>query len=452
VKISIFGLGYVGAVTGACLARLGHHVVGCDPDAYKVDCIAAGRSPILEPGLDEFVADAVAAGRLTANRACEAACDRAVAETDLSLICVGTPSAANGALDLQFVERVAVQIGRAIRRKRAYHSVVVRSTVLPGTTQGLVVPTLERESHGRAGEAFGISMHPEFLREGASIEDFYEPPMLVVGTDSAKEFRRVSALYRDAGDGNGDGRPVNAEPVRCGIPTAEMIKYACNLFHAVKITFANEVGQFCRGAGVDAREVMGLFCRDHKLNLSPRYLKPGFAFGGSCLPKDLRACLDRARKSDVPLPMLDAVLLSNRVQIERVAERATVRMNGSRKLSLMGISFKESTDDLRESPLVRLAETLIGRGYDLRIYDPNVRYASVFGSNKTFIDAQLPHLKSLLVDADAALAHAKYLVFGHNDEIYRELLPKLRPEHRVLDLADVASGAGLNGQYEGLYW
>jgi GDP-mannose 6-dehydrogenase len=243
---------------------------------------------------------------------------------------------------------------------------------------------------------------------------------------------------------------VSGEPVRCSIPTAETIKYACNLFHAVKITFANEIGQFCKRVGVDSREVMELFCRDQKLNLSHRYLKPGFAFGGSCLPKDLRACLDSARKDDVPLPMLDAVLHSNRIQIERVAERL---MNGNgRKLSLLGISFKEATDDLRDSPLVRLAEMLIGRGYDIRIYDPNVRYAALYGSNKAFIDRELPHLKSLLVDADAALDHAKFLVFGHNHDVYRELLSRLRPEHRVLDLADVASKAGLNGQYEGLYW
>jgi GDP-mannose 6-dehydrogenase len=248
----------------------------------------------------------------------------------------------------------------------------------------------------------------------------------------------------------GEGRPVNTTPVRCGVPTAETIKYACNLFHAVKITFANEIGQFCKRSGVDSREVMQLFCSDHKLNLSDRYLRPGFAFGGSCLPKDLRACLDVARKDDVSLPMLDAVLASNGLQIERVAERA-MRMNG-RKLSLLGISFKEATDDLRDSPLVRLAETLIGRGYDLRIYDPNVRYAALYGSNKAFIDRELPHLKSLLVDADAALNHAKTLVFGHNHSVYRELIPKLRPEHHVLDLADVASDAGLNGQYEGLYW
>lgn len=441
MNISIFGLGYVGAVVGACLAKLGHHVTGCDSDTAKVDLIARGKSPIIEDGLDDLVAETVASGRFTAITDCE----QAVATSDVSLVCVGTPSNPNGSLGLQYVERVSHQIGRAIRKKGTYHSVVVRSTVLPGTTESLVAPILERETKGKPGETFGISMHPEFLREGASLEDFYEPPVIIVGTASAKEFRIVSDMYR------GEGRQVGGETIRCSISTAETIKYACNLFHAVKITFANEIGQLCKRAGVDSREVMELFCRDEKLNLSPRYLKPGFAFGGSCLPKDLRACIDFARKSDVPLPMLESVLASNRLQIERVAERATVRAKG-RKLSLLGISFKERTDDLRDSPLVRLAELLIGRGYDLRIYDPNVRYSALSGSNKAFIDRELPHLKSLLVDADAALEHADLLVFGHDATVYRDLLPKLKPEHKVLDLADVASKAGLNGQYEGLYW
>lgn len=440
MRISIFGLGYVGAVAGACLAKLGHQVTGCDPDTAKVDCINGGKSPIIEDGLDGLVAETVQDGRFRAISDCE----RAVAESELSLICVGTPSNPNGSLGVQYVERVAKQIGKAIRKKGTYHSVVIRSTILPGTTEGLIVPILERETKGKAGDTFGISMHPEFLREGASIEDFYDPPIIIIGTPSAKEFRIVSEMYK------GEGQVVKGEPAKCSISTAETIKYACNLFHAVKITFANEIGLLCKRAGVDSREVMDLFCRDEKLNLSHRYLKPGFAFGGSCLPKDLRACIDFARKSDVALPMLESVLTSNRVQIERVAERAM--RTGSRKLSLMGISFKEATDDLRDSPLVRLAELLIGRGYDLRIYDPNVRYSALSGSNKTFIDRELPHLKSLLVDAEAALDHADLLVFGHNAAVYRDLLPKLRPEHHVLDLADVASKAGLNGQYEGLYW
>jgi GDP-mannose 6-dehydrogenase len=308
----------------------------------------------------------------------------------------------------------------------------------------VVLPLLEAATGGRAGEAFGLSMHPEFLREGTSIKDFYDPPFTVVGTDSGREFRRVCALYE------GEGKTVGGERVQCAIPTAEAIKYGCNMFHAVKITFANEMGLMCKRAGVDSREVMGILCKDRKLNISDRYLKPGFAFGGSCLPKDLRASTDFARKSDVPLPMLSAVLDSNRLQIERVADR--VRAHGLRKVSLLGISFKESTDDLRESPLVHLAELLIGRGYDLRIYDPNVRYAALYGSNKHFIDRELPHLTSILVDADAALAHGEVVVLGHSAKVYRDLLPRLRDGQLVLDLADVAAGAEVNGTYEGLYW
>jgi GDP-mannose 6-dehydrogenase len=440
VNISIFGLGYVGAVTGACLAKLGHRVTGVDPDQQKLRFIREGKSPILEEGLDDLMSEVVRDGRFTVTDDCDAA----VAATEVSLVCVGTPSLSNGGLQTEYVEKVTQQIGRAIKAKGSYHSVVIRSTVLPGTTLNVVLPIIESASGGKVGEAFGLSMHPEFLREGTSIKDFYDPPFTVVGTDSGREFRRVCAMYE------GDGKTVGGERLQCAIPTAEAIKYGCNMFHAVKITFANEMGLMCKRAGVDSREVMGILCKDQKLNISHRYLKPGFAFGGSCLPKDLRASTHFARKSDVPLPMLSAVLDSNRAQIERVAER--IRSHGLRKVTLMGISFKEATDDLRESPLVHLAELLIGRGYDLRIYDPNVRYAALYGSNKQFIDRELPHLTSILVDADAALAHGEVVVFGHNAKVYRDLLPKVGDGQRVLDLADVAAGAAINGTYEGLYW
>jgi len=440
MNVSIFGLGYVGAVTGACLSKLGHRVIGVDPDQQKLRFLREGKSPILEEGLDDLTHEAVQSGNFTVTDDSRAA----IAATDISLICVGTPSMSNGGLCTTFVEKAVTQVGAGIREKGSYHSVVVRSTVLPGTTKGVLVPLLEAATGSLAGEGFGISMHPEFLREGTSIKDFFEPPYTVVGTDSGKEFRRVCDLYE------GSGPAVGGERIRCAIPAAEAIKYGCNLFHAVKITFANEMGLFCKKAGVDSREVMDLLCRDQKLNISPKYLKPGFAFGGSCLPKDVRACIDSARKADVPVSMLEGVLNSNRLQIERVADR--IMSWGERKISMLGISFKEGTDDLRESPLVRLAELLIGRGYDLRIFDPNVRYAALFGSNKAFIDRELPHLKSILVDSDEAMAHAKVLVFGHKAPPYRELLPRVLDTQRVLDLADVTAGAVTAGVTEGLYW
>lgn len=440
MNVSIFGLGYVGAVTGACLAKLGHRVVGVDPDQQKLRFLREGKSPILEEGLDDLVHEAVESGGFSVTDDARAA----VGATDISLICVGTPSLSNGALRTEFVENAATQVGQGIRDKGAYHSVVIRSTVLPGTTAGLLVPLLEKASGTKAGEGFGITMHPEFLREGTSIKDFFEPPYTVIGATSGKEFRRVCELYE------GTGPAVGGERIRCEIPAAEAIKYGCNLFHAIKITFANEMGLFCKRAGVDAREVMELMCRDHKLNISSRYMKPGFAFGGSCLPKDLRACVDYARKADVPIQMLGSVLESNRIQIERVAER--IMSWGERKISLLGLSFKEGTDDLRESPLVRLAELLIGRGYDIRIFDPSVRYAALFGSNKAFIDRELPHLKSVLVDADVALDHANVLVFGHRAAAYQQLLPRVRDTQRILDLADVTAGVATAGAVEGLYW
>lgn len=441
MDISVFGMGYVGAVTAACLAKLGHRVVGVDPNAHKLGFIREGRSPILEEGLDEMMAEVVRAGRLTATRDAT----EAVSGSEISLICVGTPSLPSGGLRTEYIERVSEEIGRAIRAKGRFHSVVVRSTVLPGTTQRVVTPILERETGGEEGRAFGVSMHPEFLREGTSIEDFYEPPFTVVGAHRREEFERVAAMYE------GSGRRPSGDRLHCAVATAEGIKYGCNIFHAMKVTFANEMGMFCKRAGVDSREVMDILCRDDKLNISKRYLRPGFAFGGSCLPKDLRATIDYGRKHDSVLPMFEAMLASNDAQIDRAA--AVALAETSRRVTLCGLSFKDSTDDLRESPLVRLAERLVGRGMDLRIYDPNVEYAALHGSNKEFIDRELPHLRDLLVDADRAVAHGGLMVFGHSGPLYRALVPRIAPGTRVLDLVSVpgladAAGAG----YEGLYW
>ncbi|QDV27318.1 nucleotide sugar dehydrogenase [Aureliella helgolandensis] len=439
MRVSVFGMGYVGAVTGACLAQMGHEVIGVDPSAVKLDLISSGKSPILEEGLNELLAEMVKLGRLKV----KSSCDQAVAESDVSLICVGTPSLPNGALQTRFVERVSEEIGEALRSKNAYHSVVVRSTVLPGTTASLVVPALEKASGLKAGRDFGISMHPEFLREGTSIADFYNPPMTVIGSSSKSEFDKLCGLYEGA-------LSVSGERLHCSVSTAEAMKYGCNIFHALKITFANEMGMFCKRAEVDAREVMEILCRDNKLNISDKYMKPGFAFGGSCLPKDLRACINFGKKADVAMPMAEGILSSNRLQIEQASER--IMAFGKRRISLLGISFKEATDDLRESPLVHLAEILIGKGYDVRIYDPNVKYASIFGSNKDFIDIELPHLKSVLVESEQALCHAEVLVYGHNAETYRKTIPMITPDQIVLDLANITSVDCVAGKYEGLYW
>lgn len=435
MRISIFGLGYVGAVTGACLAKEGHEVTGVDPDPHKLDLIRSGKSPIVEEGLDELMAETVQSGKLRVSGDYR----EAVAETELSLICVGTPSRPNGSLKTDFVERVSGEIGQAIKAKGSYHSVVVRSTVLPGTTEKLVIPALSRETGGAPNESYGVSMNPEFLREGVSIFDFYNPPYTVIGTDSPEEFERVKAMYVN----------VPGEFIHCKLPTAEAIKYGCNIFHALKITFANEMGMLCKQLGVDSREALEVICRDTKLNISARYMKPGFAYGGSCLPKDMRAYTSKARELDVWLPMFEGSLQSNKLQIERAAEK--IMAKGSKKVTMLGISFKEGTDDLRESPLVTLAEILIGKGFDLRIFDPNVEYASLYGSNKQYIDSELPHLKKILVSADEAIEHGDTIVFGHNAPVYNELIHKIGQGKKVVDLVRV-DGARFSAEYDGLYW
>lgn len=437
MRVSIFGLGYVGSVSAACFAKGGHTVIGCDVDPNKLGPIRDGRSPIVEADLDKFLAEAVRAGRLSVTNS---ALD-AVSQSDLSLICVGTPSRDNGDLKTDYVERVAAEIGEAIKSKSAYHIVVVRSTVLPGTTQNLVVPALEQATDGKAGEAFGIAMNPEFLREGSAIADFYDPPFTVVGADKQTDGEAVAALYE------GIAAPV----VFCDIRAAEAVKYVCNAFHALKITFANEVGQFCKTEGIDSTKVMEIVCSDKKLNISSRYLMPGFAFGGSCLPKDVRAMGYRARSRDVELPVIDAMMTSNRLQIERVAD--TLRRLGKKSVGLLGLSFKPGTDDLRESPNVKLAELLIGRGFQLRVFDPNVSHAALYGSNKAYIESEIPHIAQILSqDADSVLAGSEVLIFAHSAPEFKSLVPKITADHTVIDLARACSERDVPGSYHGLYW
>ncbi len=380
MDISIVGLGYVGTVSAACLAASGHRVIGVDVNPAKVEAINAGHSPVIEPGLTEALAQAVESGQLRAT----ADISEAIRESELSLICVGTPSQDNGALGLAYVMRVTREIGTALRGHPGYHVVAFRSTMLPGTVEGELIPLLESESGRCAGEHFGVAMNPEFLREGSSLEDFHDPPRIVIGELDERSGDVVLAAY--------DG--IEAPVVRNVLRHAEMLKYVDNAFHALKITFGNEIGNICKSADIDARAVMEDFCLDTKLNLSPTYLKPGSAFGGSCLPKDLRALLHHARSRDVEVPVLRSILPSNELQKDLAWQ--LIRQTEKRKIGLLGLSFKAGTDDLRESPAVQLAEALIGKGFELAIYDRNVSLARLVGANRSYIEKEIPHISSLM--------------------------------------------------------
>jgi GDP-mannose 6-dehydrogenase len=419
VRVAVFGLGYVGCVTAACLADRGHAVVGVDVNPLKVDAIRRGSPPVLEAGLAELVSATVAAGALSATDDAEAA----VLGADLSLVCVGTPSLGNGGLDVRALERVAERIGSALPRCSERHTVVVRSTVLPGTIEDTVVPLLEKASGLRAGEHFGVASNPEFLREGTSVHDFSHPPKTVIGQLDDASGEAVGGLYE------GIDAPLYRVPLR----VAETVKYVDNAFHALKIGFANEVGALCSALDVDAHEVMSIFRADRKLNISTAYLKPGFAFGGSCLPKDLRALVHAARRVDVDLPILESVLFSNEKHLGRTLD--TIVELGLRRVGLLGLAFKPGTDDLRESPLVELAERLLGKGFDLRIYDPAVSLARLVGANREFIEERIPHLSTLLVPSVGdAVEHAEICVLGTSVPEAVEAVETAGSEKYVLDL------------------
>jgi len=436
--LSVFGLGYVGCVSSACFAKEGHRVIGVDVSRAKVDMINGGRPTIVESGIGELVAEMVAAGRLSATTS---AAD-AVRDSDVSLVCVGTPSRTNGSIDLRYVERVCEEIGAAIKTKSTRHTVVIRSTVLPGTVQRVVIPALESASGKRAGTDFGVCMNPEFLREGTSIRDFYEPPFTLIGTDDRSSAEAVSALYA------GLEAPVHVTST--GV--AEMIKYTCNCFHGLKVGFANEIGNICKVFGVDSHEVMRIFCLDTKLNLSPAYLRPGFAFGGSCLPKDLRAITYHARTNDVQTPILSATLDSNQRQIERAYEM--VRAAGSRNVGVLGLAFKAGTDDLRESPMVSVVEMLIGKGTNLAIYDRDVSEARLMGSNREYIEREIPHIWSLMRGSvEEVIESSEVIVIGNGCGEFRRIEPKLRSGQIVIDLVRAFGDRMSNGDgYRGICW
>ena len=438
MKISIFGLGYVGAVSLACLARDGHEVVGVDVDPAKLDLIRAGRTPVVEEGMVELMAGVVASGRVTVT----ADAREAIARTELSLVCVGTPSAPNGSQDQTAMLRFAEDAGGALAAKRTPHVIVFRSTLVPGTVEDVLVPLLERASGRRAGVDFHVGFQPEFLREGSSIRDYDKPPFTIVGTASALAAQQVRALFGH----------LPCEFHVTSIRAAETVKYCCNNFHALKITFANETARLCAGLGVDPFEVMDLVCKDRQLNISPAYLKPGFAFGGSCLPKDLRATMHFAKQRDVEIPMLSAVLASNRAHVEHAI--AKVMASGARRVGMIGLSFKAGTDDLRESPLVLLAEHFVGKGLSLLVYDPEVHLSNLLGANRRYIERHLPHLGALIRrDLSDVVAASDALVVGFNDAATAKALREtVRPDQLVVDLAGLPGRGEGFARYEGLCW
>jgi GDP-mannose 6-dehydrogenase len=435
--LSVFGLGYVGCVSAACFADDGNDVIGVDVNPTKVEIINAGKTPIIEEGINELIGKVVAEGRLHATTDST----RAVHDSDLSLICVGTPSNQNGSLHLRHVEQVCREIGAAIKTKDRRHIVVIRSTMLPGTVQNTVIPALEETSGKKAGTDFGICINPEFLREGSSLKDFHNPPFTLIGADDEETIEAVRSLYAS----------INAPVFVTSLKTAEMVKYVCNCFHALKVTFANEVGNICKALEIDSHEVMHVFCQDTKLNLSPYYLKPGFAFGGSCLPKDLRAINYKAKELDVEVPVLSAILPSNRLQVERAVEM--VRQSGKSRVGVLGFSFKAGTDDLRESPMVTLIETLIGKGFELAIYDRDVSLARLVGANKEYIEREIPHISKLMRDTiDAVLADSEIIIIGNQAEEFRGVGERLRPNQQLIDLVRLFDGRSSSENYQGICW
>lgn len=431
LRISVFGLGYVGAVSAGCFAAEGHQVIGVDTVADKVDLISSGRSPIVEASIGEIIEEAVRSGRLHATQDPHSA----VQETDLSFVCVGTPSQYNGSLDLRYIRRICEQIGIALREKQSRHTVVIRSTILPGTMKTVVIPILEQFSGKAAGEDFGVCSNPEFLREGSAVKDFRCPPKTVIGELDKLSGDMLASLYEQ----------VPAPLIRTDLRTAEMIKYVDNCWHALKIGFANEIGNLCDALEADAEAVMHIFCQDKKLNISEAYLKPGFAFGGSCLPKDLRALSYQAKINDLQLPILTSILPSNEMQITRGVR--LVMECGNPRVGILGFSFKPGTDDLRESPMIEVIERLIGKGYDLRIYDRNVNIAALVGANRDFILNRIPHISRLMVPTlDAAIAHAQTVVIGTRDPEFDRVYERLRNVQCLVDLVRVGCPGKLQMQ------
>ncbi len=437
MRISVFGLGYVGAVTCGCLAKDGYMVVGVDVSKTKVDLINAGMSPVIEPQIGGFIKEAISSGKLRAVQNAE----EAIANTDVSFISVGTPSRSNGSLDLKHVEKVCEEIGPALKNKNSYHVIVARSTMLPGSTREVIIPALERTSGKKAGVDFGVCFNPEFLREGTSVYDYYNPPKTVIGADDEKSAAVVREIYKN----------LPGDIFVTTIEVSEMVKYADNNFHAVKVTFANEIGQVCKQIGIDSHKVMEIFCKDTKLNLSAYYLKPGFAFGGSCLPKDIRALTYKAKMTDVEVPLLNSLLHSNQKQVQSVIK--TLIGLGKKKVGVLGFSFKAGTDDLRESPLVEVIEALLGKGFKIKLYDRNVNVAKLVGANKAYIEQHIPHIAELMCDSmDEVIAHSDMVVIGNKADEFKSALDKIVPDKLIFDLVRIDAARKTGGNYIGLAW
>lgn len=437
-RISIFGLGYVGAVSLACLARDGHQVIGCDIDPVKLDLIRSRKSPILEEGIQELMRDVVDSGRVKVTNDAT----RAVNDSEVSFICVGTPSAANGSQDLGAILRLAEQIGAALRNKHAFHTVVVRSTVQPGTLEEKIEPILERASGKKSGVDFGLAFQPEFLREGSSIRDYDHPPYTIVGGNCEAAVNAVREIFQH----------LDARFLVTSIRVAETLKMSCNAFHALKITFANEIGRISQSLGIDSHEVMRLVCADTRLNISTAYMKPGFAFGGSCLPKDLRALAHIARQNDLEIPMLASLLVSNRAHIDHAVDK--ILKLGRPRVGMLGLSFKTGTDDLRESPLVMVAKRLLGEGCELRIFDPEVHLSRLLGANRSYIDAHIPHLGSLLCEhINEMIDPSEVVLVGlQQPALDAALQARVRHDQYVIDLVNLPNRDLLRCRYEGACW
>lgn len=436
MNLSIFGLGYVGAVSCACFAKLGHQVWGVDINQHKIDLINSGKSPIVEKDLEEYIAEGVAKGKIEALKQVQ----QAVHTSDVSIVCVGTPSQLNGNIDLSYIYKVCLQIGEALKDKSGFHSILIRSTVVPGTVKECT-EIIANASGKQNLIDFAVGSNPEFLREGTAIYDFWNPPYTIIGTNSKKTETQIKELYKD----------IDAPIYTLKPEESEMIKYANNNFHAMKITFANEIGNICKALQVDGHKVMDIVAKDTKLNLSPYYLKPGFAFGGSCLPKDVRGLNYRAKLLDVKTPLLNSLLESNDYQVQRGLQM--VFETGKRKVGVLGFAFKAGTDDMRESPMITLIETLIGKGYDLSLYDSNVLLSKLMGKNKDYIIGHIPHISRLLKESiQEVIDNSDVIVIGNKASEFKEVLPQISKDKIVIDLVRIDTERSSGENYQGICW